>query len=61
MKWPLPGVVSMTLSFSAGALELHLREVFQKLREKGIKCHPKKLRCAIKDVAYLGHLVDHYP
>jgi hypothetical protein len=36
---------------------VHLREVFQRLREKGIKCHPKKLRCAVKDVAYLGHLV----
>jgi hypothetical protein len=37
--------------------KLHLREVFQRLREKGIKCHPKKLRCAGKDVSYLGHLV----
>jgi hypothetical protein len=37
--------------------KLHLREVFQRLREKGIKCHPKKLRCAVKDVSYLGHLV----
>jgi hypothetical protein len=36
---------------------VHLREVFQRLREKGIKCHPKKLRCAVKDVSYLGHLV----
>jgi hypothetical protein len=25
--------------------------------EKGIKCHPKKLRCAVKDVSYLRHLV----
>jgi hypothetical protein len=31
--------------------------VFQRLREKGIKYHPKKLRCAVKDVSYLGHLV----
>jgi hypothetical protein len=31
--------------------------VFQRLREKGIKCHPKKLRCAVKDVSYLRHLV----
>jgi hypothetical protein len=31
--------------------------VFQRLREKGIRCHPKKLRCAVKDVSYLGHLV----
>jgi hypothetical protein len=37
--------------------KVHLREVFQRLREKGIKCHPKKLRCAFKDVAYLEHLV----
>jgi hypothetical protein len=37
--------------------KLHLREVFQRLREKGIKCHPKKLRCAVKDVFYFGHLV----
>jgi hypothetical protein len=37
--------------------KLHLRGVFQRLREKGIKCHPKKLRCAVKDVSYLGHLV----
>jgi hypothetical protein len=37
--------------------KVHLREVFQRLREKGIKCHPKRLRCAVKDVAYLGHLV----
>jgi hypothetical protein len=34
-----------------------LEEVFQRLREKDIKCHPKKLRCAVKDVSYLGHLV----
>jgi hypothetical protein len=27
--------------------KLHLREVFQRLRKKGIKCHPKKLRCAV--------------
>src|SRR6476620_7715960 len=37
--------------------KVHLREVFQRLRVKGIKCHPKKLRCAVKDVSYLGHLV----
>jgi hypothetical protein len=37
--------------------KVHLREVFQRLRDKGIKCHPKKLRCAVKDVVYLGHLV----
>jgi hypothetical protein len=37
--------------------KVHLREVFQRLRDKGIKCHPKKLQCAVKDVAYLGHLV----
>jgi hypothetical protein len=37
--------------------KMHLREVFHRLREKGIKCHPKKLRCAVKDVSYLGHLV----
>jgi hypothetical protein len=37
--------------------KVHLREVFQRLREKGIKCHHKKLRCAVKDVSYLGHLV----
>jgi hypothetical protein len=37
--------------------KVHLREVFQRLREKGIKCQPKKLRCAVKDVSYLGHLV----
>jgi hypothetical protein len=36
---------------------VHLREVFQRLREKGIQCRPKKLRCAVKDVLYLGHLV----
>jgi hypothetical protein len=36
---------------------VHLREVFQRLRERGIKCHPKKLRCVVKDVSYLGHLV----
>jgi hypothetical protein len=34
--------------------KLHLREVLQTLREKGIKCHPKQLRCAVKDVTYLG-------
>jgi hypothetical protein len=27
--------------------KLHLQEVFQWLREKGIKCHSKKLRCAV--------------
>jgi hypothetical protein len=37
--------------------KVHLREVFQRLREKGIKCHRKKLRCAVQDVSYLGHLV----
>jgi hypothetical protein len=37
--------------------KVHLREVFQRLRAKGIECHPKKLRCAVKDVSYFGHLV----
>jgi hypothetical protein len=37
--------------------KVHLRKKFQRLRKKGIKCYPKKLRCAVKDVAYLGHLV----
>jgi hypothetical protein len=37
--------------------KLHLREVFQRLRKNSIKCHPKKLRCAVRDVSYLGHLV----
>jgi hypothetical protein len=37
--------------------KVHLRGVFQRLRGKAIKCHPKKPRCALKDVSYLGHLV----
>jgi hypothetical protein len=37
--------------------KVHLQEVFQRRRDKGIKCHPKKLRCVVKDVAYLEHLV----
>jgi hypothetical protein len=37
--------------------KVHLQEVFWRPREKGIECHPKKLRCAVKDVSYLGHLV----
>jgi hypothetical protein len=44
-------------SKSHAEYKMHLREVFQRLMEKGIKCHPKKLRCIVKDASYLGHLV----
>jgi hypothetical protein len=39
-------------------LKLHLWEVFQRLREKGNKCHPKKLRCAIMHVSYLRAIIN---
>jgi hypothetical protein len=51
-----PVVISMTSSSSVKVM-LCVRSLFQRLREKGIKCHPKKLRCAVKDMFYLGHLV----
>jgi hypothetical protein len=55
----LSGIIYDIIIFNKSHAEhkLHLREVFRRLREKGIKCHPKKLRCAVKDVSYLGHLV----
>jgi uncharacterized membrane-anchored protein len=34
-----------------------VRTVFTRLREKRIKCHPKKMRLAERTVAYLGHNV----
>jgi hypothetical protein len=34
--------------------KLHLREVFQRLREKGIKCHPKKLVVLLRMCPTLG-------
>jgi hypothetical protein len=37
--------------------KVHLREVFRRLRAKAIKCHFKKLQCAVKDVSCLVHLV----
>jgi hypothetical protein len=35
----------------------HLRQVFGRLRGKGVKCHPSKMRVAFPDVDYLGHKV----
>ena len=35
----------------------HLRAVLTRLRDKNIRCHPKKMRCAEPDVEYLGHRV----
>ena len=35
----------------------HLKRVFQRLRDRGVKCHPKKMRAAVPDVGYLGHLI----
>jgi hypothetical protein len=35
----------------------HLRQVFGRLRDKGVKCHPSKIRVAFPDVDYLGHKV----
>ena len=35
----------------------HLRAVFERLRAKTIKCHPKKMRLAVPDVEFLGHYV----
>ena len=35
----------------------HLRQVFGRLRDKNIKCHPSKMRVAFPDVEYLGHKV----
>jgi hypothetical protein len=35
----------------------HLRQVFGRLRDKGVKCHPFKMKVAFPDVDYLGHKV----
>jgi hypothetical protein len=35
----------------------HFRQVFGRLRVKGIKCHPSKMKVAFPDVDYLGHKV----
>jgi hypothetical protein len=35
----------------------HLRQVFGRLQDKGVKCHPFKTRVAFPDVHYLGHKV----
>jgi hypothetical protein len=35
----------------------HLRQVLSRLRDKGVKCHPSKMRVGFPDVDYLGHKV----
>jgi hypothetical protein len=35
----------------------HLRQVLGRLRDKGVKCHPSKMRVGFPDVDYLGHKV----
>jgi hypothetical protein len=35
----------------------HLRQVFGRLRDKGVKCYPSKMRVAFPDVDYFGHKV----
>jgi hypothetical protein len=35
----------------------HLRQVLGRLRDKGVKCHPSKMRVGFSDVDYLGHKV----
>jgi hypothetical protein len=35
----------------------HLRQVLGRLREKGVKCHPSKMRVGLPDADYLGHKV----
>jgi hypothetical protein len=36
---------------------VHLRAVLERLQAKLIRCHPKKMRLAVPDVEYLGHVV----
>jgi hypothetical protein len=35
----------------------HLRQVLSRLRDKGVKCHPSKMRVGFPDLDYLGHKV----
>jgi hypothetical protein len=35
----------------------HLRQVLGRLQDKGVKCHPSKMRVGFPDVDYLGHKV----
>jgi hypothetical protein len=35
----------------------HLMQVLGRLRKKGVKCHPSKMRVGFPDVDYLGHKV----
>jgi hypothetical protein len=35
----------------------HLRQVLGRLRDKGVKCHPSKMRVGFPDIDYLGHKV----
>ena len=35
----------------------HMRQVFGRLRDKRVKCHPPKMRVGYPDVEYLGHRV----
>ena len=36
----------------------HLQQVFERLRQVGLKLHPKKCRIAYPEVHYLGHVVS---
>jgi hypothetical protein len=35
----------------------HLRQVLSRLQDKGVKCHPSKMRVGFPDVDHLGHKV----
>ena len=36
----------------------HLREVFQRLREAGLKLKPNKCNLCLKEVEFLGHVIS---
>ena len=37
--------------------EDHLRQVFERLKAKGLKLHPAKCRFFCEEVEYLGHMI----
>jgi len=37
---------------------IHIRKVLERLKQHGLTCHPEKCRFALREIKFLGHIID---